>query len=108
MTTINKKVVIVIIMKTEDEVTIGRETSTMINASTKITVLNHKGEMKTKRESTIKEIIIHTHLGYIIDILENIANITIIIETDYTQEKERTIMIVLGKVVETEVMTEIL
>lgn len=110
MRTINKKIIIVIIMKTEDEVTIGKETSTMINASTEITAHTRIGEMiaKTKREVTIKEIIVLTHLVFIIDILEKIAKITITIEIDHTQEEVRTIMIVLGKVVETEVMTEIL
>jgi len=73
MTTINKKIVIVIIMKTEDEVTIGKDISTMINANTEITVLARIGEMKAKREISIKEIIVYTHIGCIIDILEKIA-----------------------------------
>lgn len=95
-------------MKTEDEVTIGIETSTMINVSTEIIVHTHVGEMIAKRGITIKEIIVLTPLSCIIDIIEIIAKTTVTIETDHTQEKEKTIMIVLGKVVETEVTTEIL
>jgi len=105
---INKILIIVIKKKTEDKVTIGKETSTMRNAGTKITVLTHIGEIIAKREITIKEIIVLIPLGCIINILEKIAKIAITIETDHIQEKERTIMIVLGRVVETEIMTEIL
>ncbi|KAF0762099.1 serine/threonine-protein kinase fray2-like [Aphis craccivora] len=58
MTTIHKKIIIVVIKITEDEVTIGKETSTMMNASTEITDLTRIGEIIAKREITIKEIIV--------------------------------------------------
>jgi len=76
-----------IIMKTEDGFIIGKYTTTTRNASTKITVLTHP-------DQTI----------YIIGKIVT-TEIAII---DHTQEKKRTNMIVLGKVVETRVMTEIL
>ena len=53
-----------------------------------------------KKEITIKEIIILTPLGQIIDIIEKIAKTGITIETDHTQEKK--IMTVLGKTIERE------
>jgi len=42
-------------MKTGDGVIIGKETTTTIHASAETTVFTRTGEMKVKREGTIKE-----------------------------------------------------
>ena len=58
------------------------------------------------KKEIIKETIVLTPLGKIIDIIEKIVKTWITIETDNTQEKKN--MTVLGKTVEIEIMTEIL